>query len=699
MKYFIFILFILCFFFVDKIQAQENIEEFIGRKLESILENTEENVETSELFEKLLEMAGNPININGFDIYNLLELKLITDKQYHSILSYRNTVGKIESIQEIQFLDGFNAEILLSIKPFIYAGNKTTNSPKLSELLRFSSQQLIIRYNKVLQAKAGYNKVDNYEFLKTPNNFYLGSPVKIYTKYKMISKDHLSAGFVLEKDPGEALFKPRYPISENLLKKQIPIIDFASFHVSASNLGIIKKIVLGDYHLQFGQGLTLWSNFAFNKSAEVTSIKRYANNIIPSTSTIENNFFRGVALAIEKGKLNLSVFYSNKNRDANAFETKTNGEISTFTSLQNTGLHRTINELNDRNILNEQFYGIRASFNSNTAQIGSTTYFSKWDATLLPSEQLYKIFDLSGNKNSCIGLDYQWFTNNASFYGEISMSQNKATAYLAGMDFHADSYSKFSILYRNYQPGYQNLYANAFAENSLNKNEKGLYIGFDNWILARWQIHFYLDMFRFPWLKSRSNAPSPGIDYFIQINHTSSEIFQIYLRYKHKHKQINSTTESWFSGLVRESKENIRLDLTYNPALNIRFKSRVEWVKYFLENNQSQKGILLFQQFEYTFPHQPMKIYFRYTNFNTDGFDSRIYTYENDVLYAFSIPSFYDIGNHFFLLFNYKVNESLNLWFRLGNTNFKNKTSIGTGAEEILGSSKTEIKFQLCVKL
>ncbi len=689
---------IFCLISSLTIQAQNQIETLIEEKLESILENSAEFIESSELFEKLVDLANNPININASDLTSLLELKLINYTQFQSILNYRKMVGKIQSIQEIQFLDGFSKKALESIELFIYAGESAEVKPKFSELFQFARHQMFMRYNQILQPKSGYQKVSQSTFFENPNRFYLGSPAKIYTRYKMTSKDHFSVGFVLEKDAGEVLLKPKYDISDNFTQHPIPLIDFSSFHLSVSKIGIIKKVVLGDYHLQFGQGLTLWSNFAFNKSAVVTSVKRFAGNIIPSTSSIENNFFRGIALTIEKGRINTSLFYSNKDRDATLFESNNKGEILSFTSLQNTGLHRTISELNNRNILNEQFYGARISLKTNTLQIGSTTYLTKWDASLLPSDQLYKLFEFSGNTNSCLGLDYQWYDKNVSLYGEFAMSRNQGIAYISGLDFQADSFSKISILFRNYQPKYQNLYANAFSESSLTKNEKGLYFGFKNAFLPKWTIQFYLDIFQYPWLKSRTNAPSKGLDYFVQLNHTPSESFQAYLRYKRKHKQTNHNSENWFTSLVPEDKQSFRLNLVYKPATNFIFKSRFEWLEY-STNNTPTEGVLIYQQVEYIFPSQAFKLHFRFTNFNTDGFDARIYAYENDVLYAFSIPAFYDRGDHFYILLNYKMNATLNFWFKLGHTHYKNRKIIGTGNEEINGSSKTEIKFQIRIQL
>ncbi len=699
MKPGVYILIISSLLFLSELQAQQETEKLIEERLESILEDATENLDVTELFDRLVELANNPINLNGRNIRRLLDFQLINDKQYLSILNYRELVGKIQSENEIQFLDDFSSAQFELIKPFIYAGAETKIKPQFSELLRYAQHQFFFRYNQIAQAKEGYKKATESSFTSNPNRFYLGSPAQIFTRYKLVSDKHFSAVFVLEKDPGEALFRPRHEVSETLLKKQIPMIDFSSFHLSASNIGLIKKVVLGDYHLQFGQGLTLWSNFAFSKSAEVTAVKRYAGNLIPSNSSIEYNFFRGIAMTMEKGKVNLSVFYSNKNRDAGISETDIMDGVRTFTSLQNTGIHRTINQQEDRNTLNEELMGARLSANTKTAQIGSIVYFSRWDAMLLPSEQPHKIYDFTGRTNSCFGFDYQWLTKTTTFFGEYSMSRNRGIAYLLGLDFYPDSFSKFSLLWRDYQPEFQNFYSNAFSESNSNANEKGLYAGFENSFLPNWKLQFYIDFFKFPWLKSFSKAPSYGMDSFIQLHYAATENFQIYLRYKFKNKRFDFTEKQWFSELVEEKSESFRLNLIYNPTASIRMKSRVQWVNFCKENNPKSEGILIYQQVEYSLPAKPVKFYFRFTNFKTDDYNSRIYTYENDVLYALSIPSFYDSGNHFYFMVKHKMNHALSLWFKLSHTHYKNKTTIGIGNERINGSSKTEFKFQLRLQI
>ena len=64
--------------------------------------------------------------------------------------------------------------------------------------------------------------------------------------------------------------------------------DFSSYHLALYNLGIINKLVLGDYLLEFGQGLVLWSPYGLSKGADaVYPIKKRNNIIKPYTSSTD----------------------------------------------------------------------------------------------------------------------------------------------------------------------------------------------------------------------------------------------------------------------------------------------------------------------------------------------------------------------------------------------------------------------------
>src|SRR5207244_934487 len=121
--------------------------------------------------------------------------------------------------------------------------------------------------------------------------------------------------------------------------------DFYSFHLMIRDLGIVKKFVVGDYQLGYGQGLTLWSGLAYGKSADVMNIKRNAQGIRAYTSVNEFSLFRGAATSLGYKYFSLDVFYSNRKLDANFTTIDSVNDIQLISSISQAGYHRTKSEV------------------------------------------------------------------------------------------------------------------------------------------------------------------------------------------------------------------------------------------------------------------------------------------------------------------------------------------------------------------
>src|SRR5690606_33358426 len=85
----------------------------------------------------------------------------------------------------------------------------------------------------------------------------------------------------------------------------------------------------------------------------------------------------------------------------------------------------------------------------------------------------------------------------------------------------------------------------------------------------------------------------------------------------------------------------------------------------------------------------------RFAIFDTQGFNSRIYAYENDVLVSFSAPRFQNRGIRCYLNGKLKVGKNTDLWLRYAVTRYINVNEIGSGLDKIEGNKKSEVRAQL----
>ena len=92
---------------------------------------------------------------------------------------------------------------------------------------------------------------------------------------------------------------------------------------------------------------------------------------------------------------------------------------------------------------------------------------------------------------------------------------------------------------------------------------------------------------------------------------------------------------------------------------------------------------------------KPYAASIRLQYFATDGYNTRMYAYENDVLYSSAVPVFYDRGFRYYCNFSYDLSKKLTGWARWAQTIYFNKQLIGSGLDQINGNQRTEIKLQL----
>jgi hypothetical protein len=65
------------------------------------------------------------------------------------------------------------------------------------------------------------------------------------------------------------------------------------------------------------------------------------------------------------------------------------------------------------------------------------------------------------------------------------------------------------------------------------------------------------------------------------------------------------------------------------------------------------------------------------------------------MLYAFSIPAFYDQGTRLYVLLRYTLGQHLDLRFKYATTHYTNRTETGSGLNLIHGDRHSEIRFQV----
>lgn len=252
------------------------------------------------------------------------------------------------------------------------------------------------------------------------------------------------------------------------------------------------------------------------------------------------------------------------------------------------------------------------------------------------------------------------------------------------------------IMHRNYGRDYQSLISSAVSESSRNVNEQGIYTGITLNPVSKINIAAYYDKFIFPWMRYQTDAPSHGSDFLAQVNYTPTRKIDMYARIRQRDKFKNTTEDiDDIDFIVGTQQTNYRYNVSYSISPSIRLRNRVDLISYSIGDNDPEKGYLVYQDIMYKALSSPVSFSFRYALFDTDSYNARLYTYESDVLYAFSIPAFYSRGTRTYLVVRYTPKKNIDIWVRYAQTFYNNKNVIGSGLEEIQGNTRSELKAQV----
>ena len=687
------LLFSLLFLLTNTIlSAQENNGE--GRLLEGdILEDAAEKIDNTDISidtyqENLNALLKNPININKATGTELRNTTLFTELQIRDLLRHIEAYGQIVNIYELQTIASFYIEDINRLKPFIsFSGSNKPAEPFFKQLY-LGDYQYFFRVGRYIELQDGYVE----DSLGAAS--YYGNNSRIYTRLRYNYNNKLSYGITAEKDAGEAIFGPSQPQG----------FDYYSAHFFKKGSGKLKALALGDYELRMGQGLIMWSGFGFGKSVYPVAVRRAGPVLDAYTSTNENRFMRGAGATYAFKNVYVTAFASYKNLDANvSLIDTTDEEVLQISNIDDSGLHRTENELENKNAIKETVAGFDATYYKGQFNVGISAVYFHLSTPLIKTPDLYNVYDFTGTNllNSSVHYNFLW--RNILLFGEAAVSDNLKGATLTGLIMPIDPKIDIAIVHRYFSPEYQTLYAETFSDGPTPQNERGTYFGTEIKPIRGWKFSGYIDLYKHQWLEFRTDAPSYGTDVLTQITWQPSRAFETYLRFKREVSDRNISSDLLEDDLVLNEitqleKATLRWHADYDVSKSLTLKSRIEVSFYNEQLGLPEKGYLAFQDFNYHPLSSPFGFATRFAIFNTDSYNTRIYTYETEVLYAYSIIGLAGHGTRTYLLLTYSPTKWMDIWARASNTWYSENDEIGSGDNTFPGSTRSDFKLQVRLK-
>ncbi len=461
---------------------------------------------------------------------------------------------------------------------------------------------------------------------------YEKDPVYAQLRYKFNYRNQFQAGVTIRRPAGAPAKDMQY-----------------GAYIELRDLWKFKTIVAGNYQAHFGQGLVVSNPFHTGKCSYVLNAGSCSEGLKKYSST-DGESFHGIGATISAHEwVDVSAWYSMTAPNDSIWKHTIGANLSVHYNRLKVGVTALENIYTD----SLRYYYEHARYNQN--------YFR-------------------GNRQAVIGVNARWNYKYIDLFGEFAAAQNQKWGYgvIAGARITPINDIGLILLYRYYSPTFDNTWGYAFSETSRINDENGLYIGADIKRLRNWRFALYGDLFRFSGIKyGIPYSPSLGYDTQADIEYHHPQDWDINWRIRAREKAKKATYSTRLQWNYQSSGWKLRTELNANMV-----RDSLQHLTY---------GISLSQDVQYSFRQVPLTLQFRAMGFDARKWDNRIYQYENDVLYAFSIPATYGLGARMYLNLRWQIIPQLSLYLKASETIYAKKWA----TEQNRSMTRTDIHLLL----
>ena len=647
--------------------------------LEQWNETADSPVSIEEVEELYEYFSSDPINLNDTVGEGLQQLFFVTPFQCAALHAYIEQYGALLSIEELSLVPGYDATTVLLLRPVV----RTQVAPASSsfawnDLWKKGHHNLLVGASGTVERARGYREGQ-----------YEGSPYRLYWRYRYRAGNHVQLQLSADKDAGEALFAG----------SQRQGFDHYGFHLLVKDMGCLRRFVVGDFNLQFGQGTTLWTGFAPYSTLGSLGY-RSARGIVPASAFTEYGYLSGIAATVSlREPWEITLFYAYTPLDATVPKIllgETRDGLPLVQSIYLSGYHRTETELAKRHQLDETLYGAHITYRTPNLKVGFTGYRMELDKYIQPHQYRYNYYYFSGHENTNIGFDAAYRRGNLLVFGEASLSQNRRKALMSGVDYLYGGSNRVGLAIHHYDAWYWNLHADALSLGGYTRNEEGLTLTAVTSLPAHFRCETAVSWCRFPEMRSTAYGPSQYFDFRTRFSRPFGHSFSASLLYRFKRQDANVKVDKDYV-LSPSRRHQCQLDLRYD-ATAWHYGLRLAWVGYRLDEERAQ-GLLLHGDVRWTPATLPLSLSLRLSLFDIDDYDARIYAVENGVAFDNSGTFFNHRGVRAYAVVHYDINRWFTLAFKYSVSQYLDDSLFGSDYEALETSHRQQWRLQLRLNL
>lgn len=617
--------------------------------LESLLENAEEEAQGADGFLELLEdLQRHPLAVNNATAGELLRIPFLTGDIAREIVRYRKRHGRLNSVADLDSVPGISRELTEVLAPLLHFRQQATQT-------RFDYR---IRAARALHIPAGYRSTD-------PERRY-HHPLYLHHRLRLQPRSGWEAGVLWEKDAGEANW-----------------FDFGSAYLSASWPDARMEWLLGDYHLEAGQGLLLNSSYGSARSIEGgQTFTRQPFRWRANRSSDENAFLRGLMWHFRPlRKINLSLAYSHHALDATLAE-----DSVTVRSFYLSGYHRTGSEVRKRDRVTETL--LAASIQG---------YFPGGEAGLLMLNSGYsRVIHLNtrfakrrfNHLSAFYGADLE----RLSFRGEIALHDGRFPAIQHTLQMRSLlPRFQYGVLFYYYHPDFRAFHGRGFGQIGASPgNELGYFLNLQLQLSAAATLAAYFQSAR-P-LRIWDQAPAIQRSQQIQLRHRWGKA-RLLLRFSQREQTVPQ--EAGRPALKNEQHRSARVhvDSDVSPALRLSQRVDFSW-SHPPADPQRRTGFSIYQEARLKIGRK-LTVQARLSQFDVPDYADRLYEFESDLPGSFQNVLLNGRGTKWFLLLKYRFVSNGEMALKYREIAYPDLSELGSGLDLISDNRKRDMRVQL----
>ena len=587
-----------------------------NESVEEILALTDD-YDPAALLEELSELKESPVSINSGDEKEISRLFFLTEFQVMVLADHIRKNGSVVTLFELALLPAFDRGTVMLMAPYI------TLDPPVDP-----GDQGYGRTTVTLTVSTRFRKDES-------DTEGIRSLLKVRHE-----RDRIDFGLTAENDPGE-----RFTFRDS------PGSDFLSGHLVFRGKKIIEQVIIGDYSLRVGEGVVLNSSRWMGSWLSSPSFMSGRTSAVPYSSSEENDFFRGICITFGNINRGALIFASSNMIDARPLYEEDSTAIA-VSNLVRGGLHITESQLAARNSLTETAAGLRLNMGADRIRGGVTATSTWFSLPFRPDRSKPEnIHAFEGDRLLNLAADFRAGTGPVLLFAEAGLSLPGSWAATAGVRAKPSGRVTFNLLGRHFSPAYYAFHAGAFKAGSGAGNETGMAASLHLEAARNLFVTAAADHYRIPWPRYRSSSPSFGSRIELKGEYLPRDDITLRLSYTSSSREYDAASETGTARSVKHTRQQVVFVLNCAPAAGLRLTTRASAS---LITPSEEKGYLLCQDISYSFTVLPLRLWFRYLLCSTEGWDSRLYAWENDLLSSFSVPALYGESSRSFIMISWK---------------------------------------------